>query len=94
MYFNARFAIADGGVLITDMQIAATKINDITFAQLQDDKGARWDLTPEASPASRTVSIHLTTPLALPISSGLKLVLKTANPQTVTINLIGRLVTM
>ena len=84
-------------VLITDMQVTFLQPGGIQTANLQDDKGIRWNLRPVVADRTsrRNVSYHLTTPLALPISSGLKIVLKSINsPTTVTINLIGRLVSM
>ena len=84
-------------VLITDMQVRATgAINKLIHVHLLDDTGIRWELTPTPAP----VSYSLSSPLALPINSKLRIEVKTgpytggSTQSPLSVNLIGRLVSM
>lgn len=89
-------------LVVTDMQALGATQRSNAYApprvRLVDDQGVRWAFGPSLRQfAQRRSDVSLSTPLALAIDSSLRVEIINPDPGgqlSVTINLIGRLVTM
>lgn len=82
-------------VMVTDVQIYATG-GTAGAPLLTDSGGTRWVFPELGGSGGRPpqVTVHFATPLVLPIDSGLTVTFRGVGGVQVTINMIGRLVTM
>ncbi|MHC4078561.1 MAG: hypothetical protein ACYST0_09010 [Planctomycetota bacterium] len=84
-------------LLVTDMQAADSSGIMAVHVTLQDNIGSRWIFTTSQNAEVQSPSsVHLTTPLSIPVGSDLKVRISNPGnfPVTVQINIIGRLVTL
>jgi hypothetical protein len=82
-------------VVVTDIQVEGDRTQ---VFELVDDQGWRWGLNPSsASTGSGTATHHLTTPLVVPVGSGLGVKAGSGTSQfgnPVRVSLIGRVVNL
>lgn len=101
--------IAEMRVLITDMQVSITPVrsdDSQSFPEvlLLDAGGVRWDLTPVPHAGTQTglrgiaSTAHLSTPLVLPVGSGLTVRATNGGTNAATrvlrVNMVGRVVNL